>query len=79
MKYQVQITDFTAHGVHRAARRRLSFAQAWRIVHHNARRGLKLYGGSIAYGNWGVRAGVFPGRYRSAVITIDTWPPTPLR
>ncbi len=76
MRYQVQITDFVASGMrHALRRRRLTLTQAWGIVRRNARRGLKLYGGGIAYGNWGARGGVFPDRYRCAVIMIDARPP----
>jgi hypothetical protein len=63
MRYQVQIIDFISSATRHAVRRRLTLTQAWGIARRNARRGLKLYGGGIAYGNWGARGGVFPGRY----------------
>ena len=51
--------------------RNLSLKAAWRIVQRAARRGRNLYGGTIARGNWGMRGGVFPVRYRHAVIKAD--------
>jgi hypothetical protein len=70
LRYKVDIHDFG--GPCRSwSRQGLSLSQAWRIVRQQARRGFRLYGGAIAYGNWGARGGLFPARYRSAVIGVE--------
>jgi hypothetical protein len=74
-RYRVDISD--SGGPSRSwCRRGLTLPQAWRIVRRQARRGFRLHGGSVAYGNWGARGGLFPARYRSAVIRVDVIPGT---
>ncbi|MGO9473283.1 MAG: hypothetical protein ACLPWS_07685 [Rhodomicrobium sp.] len=70
LRYSVDIHDFG--GPCRSwSRHGLTLSQAWRLVRRQARRGFRLHGGAIAYANWGARGGVFPARYRSAVITVE--------
>lgn len=71
IRYRVDIHDFGLTPVRSRTVYRLTLVQAWRLVRRQTRRGFRLYGGTIAYGNWGGRGGVFPGRYRSAVIGVD--------
>lgn len=72
LRYQVRVTDF---GVVYTSQHRLigglSIRKAWKIVHRAARRGVKLYGGTLKLDNWGMRGGRFPQSYRSAVILLD--------
>ena len=77
LRYSIDIQDFGLSPVRSRKVRRLTLPQAWRLVERQARRGLRLYGGNIVYANWGARGGVFPGRYRSAVIRIDCLPHKP--
>lgn len=51
--------------------RNLSLPAAWKVVERHARRGVKLNGGAVVRNNWGMRGGVFPVSYRSAVIKVD--------
>lgn len=71
LRYTVRINDFdvTNDTSHRPIHD-LSIRKAWKIVHRAARRGVKLYGGTIAVDNWGARGGRFPRSYRSAVIYL---------
>ncbi len=70
LRYRVDIQDFG--GPSRSwSKQGLTLSQAWRLVRRQARRGFRLYGGEIAYGNWGARGGLFPARYRSAVIGVE--------
>ncbi len=70
-RYSVTIQDFGHPDLRERIIGGLTLAAAWRLVRRQARRGFKLHGGTIAYGNWGGRGGIFPGRYRSAVIRMD--------
>lgn len=75
MKYTVCISDFApeAHPLARVRRvRGLSLAQAWRVSERAARRGVKLYGGSIHRDNWGARGGALASGYRATLIRLDT-------
>lgn len=71
MKYHVVITDFgdVTKNWHV---RGLSLAQAWRVSERAARRGVKLYGGSIHHDNWGARGGALASGYRATLIRLDT-------
>lgn len=69
IKYNVQISDWTADGCTTRTIRNLNLTKAWRIVERNARRGLRLYGGRIQRGNWGADGGQFPSACRSAYIS----------
>jgi len=71
LRYSVDIYDFG--GPSRSwSRHGLTLSQAWRLVRRQVRRGFRLHGGAIAYGNWGARGGLFPARYRCAVITVKS-------
>jgi hypothetical protein len=71
LRYSVDIHDFGAPS-RPCTKRGLTLSQAWRIVRRQARRGFRLYGGGLDFGNWGARGGAFPTRYRSAVIGLDS-------
>ena len=75
VRYRVEIDTFGMATVPTTDRahvvRNLSLAKAWRIVTRAARRGQRLHGGSIVRGNWGMRGGEFPTRYRHAVIKAE--------
>lgn len=72
MRYVVNVGDFNGTGYSRTHRIvGLTLAQAWRVVRRHARRGIKLYSGSIDHGNWGMRGGQFPERYRIATISMQ--------
>lgn len=70
LRFRVDIDDF-GEPARSWSRRGLTLTQAWGIVRRQTRRGFRLHGGNIAYGNWGARGGQFPARYRSAVIRLD--------
>ncbi len=72
LRYRVDIHDFGAPPSRPCTKRGLTLSQAWRIVRRQARRGFRLYGGCLDFGNWGARGGAFPTRYRSAVIGLDS-------
>lgn len=73
MRYKVEIIDFTANGIgHEFTRRNVTLSQAWAITTKQARRGFRLYGGTLNRANWGMRGGKFPGSYRSVVIKLDS-------
>jgi hypothetical protein len=70
LRYRVDIHDFG--GPSRSwSTRGITLCRAWRIVHRQARRGLRLHGGNIAYGSWGAHGGQFPASCRTAVIRLD--------
>ena len=71
LRFRVDIHDSGGQR-HSWTRRGLTLTQAWGIARRQARRGFRLHGGVIVYGNWGARGGQFPARYRSAVIGLDT-------
>jgi hypothetical protein len=71
LRYSVTIQEFGHPGLRERIIGGLTLAAAWRLVRRQARRGFKLHGGTIAYANWGGRGGIFPSRYRSAVIRLD--------
>lgn len=70
MKYHVVVTDFGKVTKNWHVRG-LSLAQAWRVSERAARRGVKLYGGSIHRDNWGARGGALASGYRATLIRLD--------
>jgi hypothetical protein len=67
MRYRVDTFEFgTGERVHLS--RRVSLSKARKVATHQARRGFRLYGGSIANDNWGAHGGDFPRQYRTTII-----------
>lgn len=73
LKYRVEIQDFGKDYGRRKMVNNVSLTKAWRIVNRAARRGVKLYGGRVAHGNWGEVGGKFAENYRSACIYMTRY------
>ena len=73
LRFKVEIMDALPDCTNRPLRtvRGLSLPRAWKLCHRAARRGVKLFGGRVTQGNWGVKGGQFPQAYRTAVIQAD--------
>ena len=81
MKYQVIVQDFGLGQTLVRRYRKVTLPKAQRLVTRAIRRGIKRFGGNIDHQNFGGNidhqnfggwGGVFPRKYRSAIIEVDS-------